>query len=111
MHLRSMIIHYATASVRGSGRYQKFYRRLKKRTGHSKAIVATARKMLATVFVLLTHDCEYVDEDELNTRNKLRRMDRIAKDLADIDVETMLSNLSESVKEVLLGERSITDTG
>jgi hypothetical protein len=109
--LRSMLIQCATASVRGSGRYQKFYRRLKKRKGHSKAIVATARKMLATVFMLLTRGCEYVEVDERNTRKKLMRMNRMAREITDIDIEASLSKLSENAKEVLMGERSITNTG
>ena len=109
--LRSMLIQCSTASVRGSGRFQKFYKRLKKRKGHSKAIVATARKMLATVFVLLTRGCEYVEVDERNTRKKLMRMDRIAKEISDIDIEASLSNLSENAKEVLRGDNNITNVG
>ena len=102
--LRSMIIQCANSSVRGSGRFQKFYKWLKKRKGHSKAIVATAHKMLAIVFVLLTRGCEYVEVDEKNTRKKLRRMARMAKEISDIDVEATLSKLSENKNEVLGGD-------
>ena len=109
--LRSTLIQCATASVRGSGRFQKFYKRLKKRRGHSKAIIATARKMLATVFVLLTRGCEYVEVDERNTRKKFMRMDRIAREISDVDIDASLSKLSENAKEVLMGDRSITNTG
>ena len=109
--LRSMLIQCATASVRGSGRFQKFYKRLKKRKGHSKAIVATARKMLATVFVLLTRGCEYIEVDERNTRKKMMRMDRMARELSDVDIESSISKLSDDVREVLLSDKSITNTG
>lgn len=109
--LRSMMIQCANASVKGSGRFQKFYKRLKKRKGHGKAIVATARKMLEIVFVLLTRGCEYVETDEMLARKKIRRMDRIAREISDVDIETTISKLSDNAKEVLMGERSITNTG
>lgn len=109
--LRSMLIQCATASVRGSGRFQKFYKLLKKRKCHSKAIDATARKKLATVFVLLTRGCEYVEVDERNTRKKLMRMDRIAKAISDIDVKTTVSNLSANAKEVSRGDNNISNVG
>jgi transposase len=109
--LRSMIIQCASASVMGPGRFQKFYRRLKKRKGHSKAIVATARKMLATVFVLLTRGCEYVEVDEISVRKKLLRMNRRARDISDVNIEESISRLSNSAREVLMGERTISDTG
>ena len=109
--LRSMMIQCASASVRGPGRFQKFYRRLKKRKDHNKAIVATARKMLATVFVLLTRGCEYVEVDEKNVKMKLYRMDRMAMEISDIDIVETISRLSDSAREVLMGERSITDVG
>ena len=65
--------------------------------------VAIARKMLTTVFVIPTRGCEYVEVEERNTRKKMR-MDRIAKEISDIDVETTLSRLSENAKEVLRGD-------
>jgi transposase len=109
--LRSMMIQCAAASVSGPGRFQKYYKRLSKRKGHGKAIVATARKMLATVFVLLTRGCEYVEIDERSVKRKLTRMDRMARDIADIDIDESLSKLSDSAREVLIGERSNTNKG
>lgn len=109
--LRSTLIQCASASVKGPGKFQKFYKRLKKRKGHGKAIVATARKMLATIFVLLTRGCDYVEIDDNCTRRKLRKMDRIAKEISNIDVGDTLSKLSENAKEVLRGDRDITIAG
>ena len=102
------MIQYATPSVRGTGRFQKFYKRLKKRKGHSKAIVATARRMLATVFVLLTRGCEYVEMDERNTRKKLISMDMMAREISGVFLETSLYQLSDNARDVQMGERSIT---
>ena len=95
-----MLIQCATASVKGSGRFQKFYRRLKKRKGHSKAIVATAHKMLAIVFVLLTRGCDRVEVDEKNTRKKLMWM---AREISGVFLEMSLYQLSESAWDVLRG--------
>jgi len=109
--LREMMIQCASASVKGPGRFQKYYKRLSKRKGRPKALVATARKMLATVFVLLTRGCEYVEIDERNAKRKLRRMDRIAKEIVDIDVNVTLTKLSDSAREVLMEGTSITNAG
>jgi len=62
--------------VRGPGKFQRLYKRLKKRIDHGKTVVAVARRMLAIIFVLLTCDCEYEEKDDGNVRRKLRRMDR-----------------------------------
>jgi len=109
--LRATMIQCANAAIRGPGRFQRFYKRLKKRKDRGKAIVAVARKMLATVFVLLTRGCDYVEIDEKNARRKLQRMDRIAKEIPDIDVEDSLENLSARSKEVLKGDDNYTYAG
>jgi len=97
------MIQCVCASIKGPGRFQRFCKRLERRKGEGKAIVATARKMLATVFVLLTRSCEYVEIDERNTRKKLMRMDRMAREISDVDIETSLYQLSESAWKGLRG--------
>ena len=109
--LRAMVIQCAFASIKGPERFQRFCKPLDRRKGAGKAKVAIARKMLTTVFVIPTRGCEYVEVDEKNTRKKLMRMARIAKEISDIDVETTLPKLSESAKEVLRGDGSITNIG
>ena len=102
--LRAMMIQCACASIKGPGRFQRFCKRLERCMGSGKAKVAVARKILTTVFVIPTSRCEYVEVEERNTRMKLMKMDRIAKEISDIDVETTLSKLSENAKEVLRGD-------
>ncbi len=105
------MIQCTTASLRGTGWFKKFYKRLKKRKGHSKAIVATARRMLATVFILMTRGCDRVEVKERNTRENLMRMNRMVRELSDVDIESSISKLSDDVREVLLSDKSITNTG
>ncbi len=109
--LRAMIVRCAQCAIRGPGRFQRFYKRLEKRKGHQKAIVAVARKMLAIIFVLLTRGCQYVEIDEMGARRKIRRMERIAKEIPDVEVEETLSGISEETREVLRGEESNTYAG
>lgn len=109
--LRATLVQCANASVRGPGKFQRFYKRLEKRKGHNKAVVAVARKMLSTVFVLLTRGCEYVEIDERNAKRKIRRMDRIANDMSDVDIDESFEKLSDSSREVLRGGKDITLTG
>ena len=109
--LRTMLISCANASVRGSGKFQRMYRRIKKRKDHGKAIVAVARKMLSVIFVLLTRGCEYEDREDDKVRYKTRRMERIARGVPDVDIENAVAKLSERTKKVLRGDSEITNTG
>ena len=52
-----------------------------------------------------------MEVDERNTRKKMMRMDRIAREISDIDIETSLSNLTENAKAVLRGNNIITNVG
>ncbi len=107
--LRSMLVSCANASVRGKGKFQRVYKRLKKRVGHGKAIVAVARRMLMVIFVLLTRGCEYEERDDDLTRSKLRRMDRIARDLPDTDLEDALNGISDNTRKLLTERRTMTN--
>jgi transposase len=109
--LRATLVRCAYSAVKGPCRFQRTYRRLEKRKGSGKAIVAVARKMLATIFVLLTRGCDYVEVDEGNARRKIRRMERIAKELPDMTIEETMSNVSETTREVLRGEENNTFAG
>jgi len=109
--LRAIMGQCANAAVRGAGKFQRIYRRLAKRIGHQKAIIAVARRMLAVIFVLLTRGCQYEERDERNVWKKMRRMERIARALPGVDVDNAFAGLSENAREVLRGEKSFTDAG
>jgi len=51
--LRWILVECATIAVRKENRLQRFYLRLKRKKGHQKAIVATARKALMIIWTLL----------------------------------------------------------
>jgi len=57
--LRWMLTECAHVSVRKSHRLQKFYLRIKHKRGEQKAIVATARKMLTTIWYMLQRNEAY----------------------------------------------------
>ena len=110
--LRSTMIRCANASIKGPGKFQRMYKRLRKRNkSHGTALVAVARKMLEVVFVLLTRDCDYVDSDEANTMRKIRKMERISKEMRDVDVAVTVEGLSDRTKEILRGDDNHTLTG
>lgn len=58
-YLRWIMIECANVAVRHDSTLAKFYQRLKRGKGHSIAIVATARKMLTYIYVMLKHNLEY----------------------------------------------------
>lgn len=110
--LRSTMIRCANASIKGSGKFQRMYKHLKKRNkSHGTALVAVARKMLEVVFVLLTRECDYVDSDDVNTRRKIRKMERISQEMRDVDVAGTVEGLSERTREILRGDDNHTLTG
>ena len=109
--LRTMMVRCATASVRGPGKFQRFYNRKRKQIGHGKAIVAVARKMLAIIFTLLTRGCEYEERDDRNVSKKMRIMEKKAKALPDIEMDRTFAGLSENARQVLRGEMGIWDIG
>ena len=57
--LRWMLTQCVHASVKKQHRLQKFYLRIKHRRGTQKAITATARKMLTTIWYMLQHNEAY----------------------------------------------------
>jgi transposase len=109
--LRWILVQCANASVKGAGKFQRIYRRLEKRIGHQKAITAVARRMLAIIFILLTRGCEYEERDERNVWKKMRRMEKIARALPRVDMDKTFAGLSENAREVLRGEKSLTNAG
>jgi transposase len=60
--------------IKKSCKLRRFYLRLSKRIGESKAIVATARKLLIIIYHMLTKQKEYEERDDDLTSRKIRRM-------------------------------------
>ena len=60
--------------IKKPGKLRRFYLRLSKRIGKSKAIVATARKLLIIMYHMLTKQVEYEERDDDLTSRKIKRM-------------------------------------
>ena len=72
--LRWIIIQVALQVVRHPGSLRDFYLRLRGRKGHKIAIVATARKLLTIIWVMLTRNVSYeYSRDDLKEK-KIKRM-------------------------------------
>jgi transposase len=77
-HARWLLVEAATAAIRVPGPLQSFYARLRKRKGHSKAIVGTARKLAVLVWHLLTSGQPYAWAPPVRTHEKIRRLQILA---------------------------------
>ena len=63
--LRWVLTLSAHGVIKKPGKLRRFYLRLSKRIGKSKAIVATARKLLIIIYHMLTKQMEYEERDDL----------------------------------------------
>ena len=59
-------------------KFKTFYDRIAARKGHSKALVATMRKMLVVIWTILTKNEPYSGEDRELTERKIKRLIRIS---------------------------------
>ncbi len=82
--LRWVLTIAAQGAIKKPGKLQRFYKRLSKRKGGSKAIVATARKLLIIMYHMLMNHQEYEERDDDLTCRKIRRMNMKAKRMMNI---------------------------
>lgn len=73
-HARWLLVEAATTAIRVPGPLQSFYVRLRKAKGHSKAIVAVARKLACLVWQILSSGQPYAWAPPLRTREKIRKL-------------------------------------
>jgi len=57
-------------------KFKTFYDRIAAKKGHSKALVATMRKMLVVIWTILTRNEPYSGEDRELTERKIKRLIR-----------------------------------
>jgi transposase len=72
---RWALVEAAWSVVQQPGPLRAFYERLKARRGHGKAIVATARKLAALFWCLLSRGEDYAHQQPSLTALKLRRLE------------------------------------
>ena len=106
-----------TLSVHGAikkpGKLRRFYLRLSRRIGKSKAIVATARKLLIIIYHMLTKQEEYEERDDDLTSRKIRRMKAKSKKMNRLKetgtlINTKHKKLAEKGIKMLINSESVT---
>ena len=103
-------------AIKKPEKLRRFYLRLSKRVGKSKAIDATARKLLIIIYHMLTKHEEYEERDDDLTSRKIRRMkaksNRIAR-LKEKKTPTGKKHkkLIEKSIKMLINSESVTNLG
>jgi transposase len=72
---RWALVKAAWTSVLQPGPLRAFYERTKRRRGHGRAIVATARKLAVLFWCMLTRGKDYAHQQPSLTRRKLRQLE------------------------------------
>ena len=103
--LRWILTTCAHAAVKSPGKFQHLFRRLERRIGKGKAIVAVAHRMLEVIFALLARSEAYSEERVERTHQKLVRMRHKAKELPERDPRARWTALGEPARRVLMGAR------
>ena len=77
--LRYVLINAAHTVIKYSNKMRKKYLSLVRRVGRNRAIVAIARVLLETIYVMLTREEEFVDRIDDLTERKMKSMSERAK--------------------------------
>lgn len=107
-YLKPLMVQCALAAIRSKGDKGYFaikYRRIRKRRGHKKAIVAIARMMMISVYHILKDHIEFhpSDYDELmNPKPKQKK----AKEFSESEALALLTSLGYDVSHL----QKVTDT-
>src|SRR5918994_139405 len=72
---RWALVEATWSAVNQPGTLRAFYLRIRARRGHGKAIVATARKLAALLWCMLTRGQDYAHQQPSLTAQKLRRLE------------------------------------
>jgi hypothetical protein len=85
--------------VKISKTFKTSYRKLKKRIGRNRAIIAMARKLAVVIYNMLAGNQDFVDLDALQSlyNGKVGKMQSIAKDVQKVDRETVKRLIDEGV--------------
>ena len=114
--LRWVLTIAAHGAIKKPGKLRRFYLRLSKRVGKSKAIVATARKLLTIIYHMLTNHQEYEERDDDLTQRKIRRMKVRSKKIkrlkeTGMPMEEKHKKLIEKGIKMLINSESVTNLG
>ncbi|MFW6173384.1 MAG: IS110 family transposase [Elusimicrobiota bacterium] len=110
--LRWVLTLSAHGVIKKPGKLRRFYLRLSKRVGKSKAIVATARKLLIIIYHMLTKQQEYEERDDDLTNRKIKRMKSKSKRINRLKetgklVDEKYKKLTEKGIKMLINSESV----
>lgn len=77
--LRWILIQCAHTSIRTNSKINEFYRKIAKRRGDNKAVVAVARKLVKIIYAVLSSGNPSLYGDPEKTEKKINRMKKIAE--------------------------------
>lgn len=98
-HLRTILVEMAHACARKKGtKLQKFFERIKKRSGYKKAIVALARKLLTIIWHLLVNNEVYADDNY--TQKQKSTVPAFLKMASKIGIDEALELIQHAKREV-----------
>ena len=104
--LRFFPVNSVHSLIKLSPTFKKKYRKLKKRIGKNRAIIATARKLAVVIFKMLSKNQHFVDDYMFQTlyERKLKNMEsraKMAKEFQQKDMEKIIGEVniqSQSIK-------------
>jgi transposase len=76
--LRWILVQAAQKAILSDQRLGNYYRRVARRRGQNKAIVATAKEMLTIIYHMLSNKEEYRGKNGALTEKKYKRMSKLA---------------------------------
>ena len=92
--------------IKLSPAFKKIYRKLKKKTGKNRAIIATARKLAVIIFNMLSMNQHFVDEYMFQTlyKRKFKNLEsgsKMAQEFQQKDIKKIIGEVniqSQSIK-------------
>ena len=104
--LRFFLVNSVHSLIKLSPTFKKIYRKMKKRIGKNRAIIATARKLAVIIFNMLSKNQHFVDDYMFQTlyERKLKNMEsssKMAQEFQQKDMEKIIGEVniqSQSIK-------------
>ena len=97
--LRFFLVNSVHTTVKISRTFKTSYRKLKKRIGRNRAIIAMARKLSVVIYNMLARNQDFVDLDASKALydGKVGKMQSMAKDVQKVDRESAKRLIDEGV--------------
>ena len=105
--LRFFPVNSVHSLIKLSPAFKKIYRKLKKRIGKNRAIIATARKLAVIIFNMLSKNQHFVDDYMFQTlyERKLKNMEsssKMAQEFQQKDMEKIIGEVNIQLQSIKL---------